>query len=123
MSTPEKLVYLQNGVFKRKEMTNGLQFYSNGSFGTFALPSANGNYVLTNNNNVFTWTDAGDVSTGDETPAFTSLDNSYFKGSDGQPITIYERGTIPFFRNNSIFGGINLPSSGTYVLTVSGDDE
>ena len=122
MSTPEKLVYLQNGVFKRKEMTNGLQFYSNGSFGTFALPSANGNYVLTNNNNVFTWTDAGDVSTGDETPAFTSLDNSYFKGSDGQPITIYERGTIPFFRNNSIFGGINLPSSGTYVLTVAGDE-
>ena len=56
MSTAEKLLYLQNGVFKRKEMSNGIQYYSNNSFGTFALPSANGNYVLTNNNNVFTWT-------------------------------------------------------------------
>ena len=64
MSIPEKLLYLQNGVFKRKEMSNGIQYYSNNSFGTFALPSANGNYVLTNTNNVFTWTDAGDVSTG-----------------------------------------------------------
>ena len=44
-NTAEKLLYLQNGVFKRKEMSNGIQYYSNNSFGTFALPSANGNYV------------------------------------------------------------------------------
>ena len=44
---PEKLVYLQNGVFKRKEMTNGIQYYSDNSFDTFAFPSTNGNYVLT----------------------------------------------------------------------------
>ena len=47
MSTAEKLLYLQNGVFKRKEMSNGIQYYSNNSFGTFALPPDNGNYVLT----------------------------------------------------------------------------
>lgn len=121
--SPEKLVYLQNGVFKRKEMTNGIQYYSNNSFNTFALPTANGNYVLTNNNNVFTWTDAGALETsgGDETTTLSSLDNSYFKGSDGQAITIAERGTIPFFKNNSTFGGIDLPASGTYVLTTDGD--
>ena len=65
-TNPEKLVYLQNGVFKRKELTDGLQYYANNAFNTFALPAANGNYVLTNTNNVFTWTDAGDVSTGAE---------------------------------------------------------
>ena len=61
-STAEKLVYLQNGVFKRKEMTNGLQYYSDGSFDTFSLPASNGNYVLTKGDNgLLTWTDAGTV--------------------------------------------------------------
>ena len=120
-TNPEKLLYLQNGVFKRKELSDGLQYYANNAFNTFALPAANGNYVLTNTNNVFTWTDAGDVSSGDpETPTFTSLDNSYFKGTDGQAIPIAEYGTIPFFKNNSQFGGLNLPASGTYVLTTDG---
>ena len=120
-TNPEKLVYLQNGVFKRKELTDGLQYYANNAFNTFALPAANGNYVLTNTNNVFTWTDAGDVSTGgEETPTFTSLDNSYFKGTDGQAIPIAAYGTIPYFKTNSTFGGINLPASGTYVLTSNG---
>ena len=108
-TTAEKLLYLQNGVFKRKEMSNGIQYYSNNSFGTFALPSANGNYVLTNNNNVFTWTDAGDVSTGGgDEPTFTSLDNSYFKGSDGQAISIDGNGTIPYFKSNTTFAGLDL---------------
>ena len=40
---PEKLVYLQNGVFKRKEMTEGIQYYLDNSFDTFAFPSTNGN--------------------------------------------------------------------------------
>ena len=120
-TTAEKLLYLQNGVFKRKEMSNGIQYYSNNSFGTFALPSANGNYVLTNNNNVFTWTDAGDVSTGGgDEPTFTSLDNSYFKGSDGQAISIDGNGTIPYFKSNTTFAGLSLPYSGTYVLTTKG---
>ena len=104
MSTSsEKLVYLQNGVFKRKEMTSGLQYYSDGSFDTFPLPSGNGNYVLTNNNNVFTWTDAG-VVVPDQPEEFTTLDNSYFKGSNSQAITIAAKGTIPYFVNNSTFG-------------------
>ena len=62
MSTSsEKLVYLQNGVFKRKEMTNGLQYYHNGAFKTFPLPSGNGTFVISNYNNDFTWVDAGTV--------------------------------------------------------------
>ena len=123
MSTtnPEKLLYLQNGVYKRKELTDGIQYYANSAFNTFALPAANGNYVLTNTNNVYTWTDAGNVSTGEgEEPTFTSLDNSYFKGSDGNAISISAYGTIPFFKTNSTFSGLNLPASGTYVLTTNG---
>ena len=91
--SPEKLVYLQNGVFKRKEMTEGIQYYSDNSFDTFAFPSTNGNYMLTKTDNVYTWSVAGED--------FTSLDNSYFKGSDGQSIIIPTNGAIPFFKTNT----------------------
>ena len=87
-STAEKIVYLQNGVFKRKEMTNGLQYYSDGSFDTFSLPASNGNYVLTKGDNgLLTWTDAGTVVP-EQPEEFTTLDNSYFKDSNSQAITI-----------------------------------
>ena len=109
---PEKLVYLQNGVFKRKEMTEGIQYYSDNSFDTFAFPSTNGNYVLTKTDDVYTWSVAGED--------FTSLDNSYFKDSDGQSIIIPTNGAIPFFKTNTTFGGIDLPSSGIYILTRDG---
>ena len=78
MATPtqsEKLVYLQNGVFKRKEMTEGIQYYSDNSFDTFALPSDNGNYVFTKTDDVYTWSE--------ERAELTSIDNTFFKGSDG----------------------------------------
>ena len=116
-TTAEKLVYLQNGVFKRKEMTSGLQYYSDGAFDTFPLPPSNGNFVLTNNNNEFTWTDAG-VVVPDQPEEFTTLDNSYFKGSNSQAITIADKGTIPYFINNSTFGGLDLPNSGKYLLSM-----
>ena len=111
--SPEKLVYLQNGVFKRKEMTDGIQYYSDNSFDTFALPTDNGNYVLTKGDNgLLTWTE--------ERAELTSIDNTFFKGSDGQALTVGTQGTIPFFKTNTTFGGIDLPSSGTYVLTTDG---
>ena len=90
---PEKLVYLQNGVFKCKEMTESIQYYLDNSFDTFAFPLTNGNYVLTKTDDVYTWSVAGED--------FTSLDNSYFKGSDRQSIIILANGAIPFFKNNS----------------------
>ena len=121
MSTSsEKLVYLQNGVFKRKEMATGLQYYHNGEFKTFPLPSGNGNFVLSNYNNDFTWLDAGTVVP-EQPEEFTTLDNSYFKGSDSQAITIATQGTIPYFVNNSTFGELDLPGSGKYVLNMSDD--
>ena len=117
-STAEKLVYLQNGVFKRKEMTNGLQYYSDGSFDTFSLPASNGNYVLTKGDNgLLTWTDAGTVVP-EQPEEFTTLDNSYFKDSNSQAITIATQGTIPYFVNNNSFGELDLPSSGKYVLNM-----
>ena len=116
-SSVEKLVYLQNGVFKRKEMATGLQYYHNGAFKTFALPSGNGNFVLSNYNNDFTWVDAGSL----ESEEFTTLDNSYFKDSNSQAITIASQGTIPYFVNNNTFGKLDLPSSGKYVLNMDED--
>ena len=35
-------------------------------------------------------------------------------------MTVGTQGTIPFFKTNMTFGGIDLPSSGTYVLTMDG---
>ena len=72
---PEKLVYLQNGVFKRKEMTEGIQYYSDNSFDTFAFFSDNGNDVLTKTGDELTWSE--------ERAELTSIDNTFFKGSDG----------------------------------------
>ena len=115
-NTAEKLVYLQNGVFKRKEMTNGLQYYSDGSFDTFSLPASNGNYVLTKGDNgLRTWTDAGTVVP-EQPEEFTTIDNSYFKDSNSQAITIATRGTIPYFKTNATFGKLDLPGSGKYLL-------
>ena len=118
MSTSsEKLVYLQNGVFKRKEMATGLQYYHNGAFKTFPLPSGNGTFVLSNYNNDFTWVDASSL----ESEEFTTLDNSYFKDSNSQAITIATQGTIPYFVNNNSFGELDLPGSGKYVLNMNED--
>ena len=118
MSTSsEKLVYLQNGVFKRKEMATGLQYYHNGAFKTFPLPSGNGTFVLSNYNNDFTWVDASSL----ESEEFTTLDNSYFKDSNSQAITIATKGTIPYFVNNNSFGKLDLPGSGKYVLNMDED--
>ena len=116
-TTAEKLVYLQNGVFKRKEMTSGLQYYHNGAFKTFPLPSGNGTFVLSNYNNDFTWVDAG-VVLPEQPEEFTTLDNSYFKDSNSQAITIATKGTIPYFVNNSTFGELDLPNSGKYLLNM-----
>ena len=116
-SSIEKLLYLQNGVFKRKEMATGLQYYHNGEFKTFALPSGNDNFVLSNYNNEFTWLDAG-IVVPEQPEEFTTLDNSYFKDSDNQAITIASQGTIPYFVNNCTLGKLDLPSSGKYVLNM-----
>ena len=89
-STSEKLVYLQNGVFKRKEMTSGLQYYSDGAFDTFPLPPSNGNFVLTNNNNEFTWTDAG-VVVPDQPEEFTTIDTSKTATARQSPLPPEER--------------------------------
>ena len=116
-TSSEKLVYLQNGVFKRKEMATGLQYYHNGAFKTFPLPSGNGTFVLSNYNNDFTWVDASSL----ESEELTTIDNSFFKDSNSQAITIAAQGTIPYFVNNSTFGGLDLPGSGKYVLNMSSD--
>ena len=117
MSTSsEKLVYLQNGVFKRKEMSNGLQYYSDGSFSTLAIPEANGNYLLTKGDgNTLSWSQQGD--------SLTSLNNSFFKDSNNQAISIGAQGTIPYFVNNSTFAPLNLPTEGKYVLIMGKSGE
>ena len=73
--------------------------------------------MLSNYNNDFTWVDAASLESED----FTTLDNSYFKDSNSQAITIATRGTIPYFVNNNSFGELDLPNSGKYVLNMDED--
>ena len=73
--------------------------------------------MLSNYNNDFTWVDAASLESED----FTTLDNSYFKDSNSQAITIATQGTIPYFVNNNSFGELDLPNSGKYVLNMDED--
>lgn len=123
MSTtnPEKLVYLQNGVFKRKELANGLQYYANSSFNTIALPSTNGTYMISLQDNVLSLVDSSGTGGGGETEITGTLDNSHFETSDGSALVVNANGTIPYFTTNSKFAGLDFPTSGTHVLVTNGD--
>ena len=73
-TNPEKLVYLQNGVFKRKEMSNGLQYYMNSSFSTIALPSTNGTYMISLQDNVLSLVESSGSGGGEEGEITGTLD-------------------------------------------------
>ena len=59
------------------------------------------------------WSQQGD--------SLTSLNNSFFKDSNNQAISIGAQGTIPYFTSNSTFGELDLPGSGKYVLNMDED--
>ena len=120
-TNPEKLVYLQNGVFKRKEMSNGLQYYMNSSFSTIALPPTNGTYMISLQDNVLSLVESSGTGGSEEGEITGTLDNSHFQTSDGNALTIHANGTIPYFTTNSKFAGLDFPTSGTHVLVTNGD--
>ena len=120
-TNPEKLVYLQNGVFKRKEMSNGLQYYMNSSFSTIALPPTNGTYMISLQDNTLSLVESSGTGGGEEGEITGTLDNSHFQTSDGNALTIHANGTIPYFTTNSKFAGLDFPTSGTHVLVTNGD--
>lgn len=97
----EKLLYLQNGVYKRKEISNGIMTYNNNSFSSVA-PTKNGSFYIKLDDN--------GVSFEEKEAALQSVNPSDLN---------YSHITTPhiIYVNNNNFNTINLPSEqGNYML-------
>lgn len=106
----QKLVCLQNGVFKKKELTPGLQYYNNSQFTTAPMPTTEGNYVISYQN--------GAITLAQQPAALQSLTNTYFQ-TGGGTLSVATSGTIPYFTSPTTFAALDIPSSsGIYILNV-----
>ena len=98
----EKLLYLQNGVYKRKEITNGIMTYNNNSF-TSVAPTKNGSFYIK--------LDDTGVSFEEKEAALQTVNPSDLN---------YSHITTPhiiYVNNNNNFNTLNLPSEqGNYML-------
>lgn len=97
----EKLLYLQNGVYKRKEISNGIMTYNNNSFSSVA-PTKNGSFYIKLDDN--------GVSFEEKEAALQTVNPSDLN---------YSHITTPhiIYVNNNNFNTINLPSEqGNYMF-------
>ena len=101
----EKLLYLQNGVYKRKEISNGIMTYNNNSFSSVA-PTKNGSFYIK--------VDDNGVSFEEKESALQTVNPSDLN---------YSHITTPhiIYVNNNNFNTLTLPSEqGNYML-VNGE--
>ena len=101
----EKLLYLQNGVYKRKEITNGIMTYNNNSF-TSVAPTKNGSFYIK--------LDENGMSFEEKESALQTVNPSDLN---------YSHITTPhiIYVNNNNFNTLSLPSEqGNYML-VNGE--
>lgn len=97
----EKLLYLQNGVYKRKEISNGIMTYNNNSFSSVA-PTKNGSFYIK--------LDDTGVSFEEKEAALQTVNPSDLN---------YSHITTPhiIYVNNNNFNTLTLPSQqGNYML-------
>lgn len=101
----EKLLYLQNGVYKRKEITNGIMTYNNNSFSS-VTPTKNGSFYIKLDDN--------GVSFEEKEAALQTVNPTDLN---------YSHITTPhiIYVNNNNFNTLTLPSEqGNYML-VNGE--
>lgn len=97
----EKLLYLQNGVYKRKEISNGIMTYNNNSFSSVS-PTKNGSFYIK--------LDDSGVSFEEKESALQTVNPSDLNYSHITTSHI-------IYVNNNNFNTINLPSEqGNYML-------
>ena len=102
----EKLLYLQNGVYKRKEITNGIMTYNNNSFSSVA-PTKNGSFYIKLDENGMSFEEKIDAL---QTVNPSDLNYSHIT----TPHIIYV--------NNNTFNTLTLPSEqGNYMLVNNED--
>ena len=97
----EKLLYLQNGVYKRKEISNGIMTYNNNSFSS-VTPTKNGSFYIK--------LDENGMSFEEKESALQTVNPSDLN---------YSHITTPhiIYVNNNNFNTLNLPAEeGKYML-------
>ena len=101
----EKLLYLQNGVYKRKEITNGIMTYNNNSFSSVA-PTKNGSFYIKLDDN--------GMSFEEKEAALETVNPSDLN---------YSHITTPhiIYVNNNNFNTLNLPSEQGHYMLVNAE--
>ena len=101
----EKLLYLQNGVYKRKEISNGIMTYNNNSFSSVA-PTKNGSFYIK--------LDDTGVSFEEKESALQTVNPSDLN---------YSHITTPhiIYVNNNNFNTLTLPSEQGNYMFVNGE--
>ena len=101
----EKLLYLQNGVYKRKEISNGIMTYNNNSFSS-VTPTKNGSFYIK--------LDENGVSFEEKEAALQSVNPSDLN---------YSHITTPhiIYVNNNNFNTLNLPAEEGKYMLVNGE--
>ena len=101
----EKLLYLQNGVYKRKEISNGIMTYNNNSFSS-VTPTKNGSFYIKLDDN--------GVSFEEKESALQTVNPSDLN---------YSHITTPhiIYVNNNNFNTLNLPAEEGKYMLVNGE--
>ena len=101
----EKLLYLQNGVYKRKEISNGIMTYNNNSFSSVA-PTKNGSFYIK--------LDENGMSFEEKEAALQSVNPSDLNYSHITTSHI-------IYVNNNNFNTLNLPAEQGKYMLVNGE--
>ena len=101
----EKLLYLQNGVYKRKEISNGIMTYNNNSFSS-VTPTKNGSFYIK--------LDENGMSFEEKESALQTVNPSDLN---------YSHITTPhiIYVNNNNFNTLNLPAEEGKYMLVNGE--
>lgn len=135
----EKLLYLQNGVYKRKEINNGIMTYNNNSFSSVA-PTKNGSfYIKLDDTGVsFEEKEAAlqTVNPADlnyshiTTPHIIYVNNNNFNtltlpSEQGNYMLVNDSNNTPSFSKLSVTPsdmGINKTDTGSALMMIAGDN-
>ena len=102
----EKLLYLQNGVYKRKEISNGIMTYNNNSFSSVS-PTKNGSFYIK--------LDENGMSFEEKESALQTVNPSDLNYSHITTSHI-------IYVNNNNFNTLNLPSEQGHYMLVNAEN-
>lgn len=110
----EKLLYTQNGVFKRKEIQEGLILKSTENGFTSLHADTTGLYNISYNGSAYTL-EAVTAGAGER------MNTTYFYTDDnGGRLQVGTAGTIPVFTNFNTFSALNIPTDNQRYMLKNG---